>query len=411
MYKNLLNKFLRNTIVIFTLLSTSIFLLSISDLFTTSDEIRINLGKDSIQDEIKTSAPPNWISTNAIEINGSATGVGAHNWTWAYAQPWCGYGDGSWGDPYMIQNVKITNTTGGSITPCLKITNSTVFFIVKNCTFIKDNQYGSNSGIHLIAVANGTITNTTCKIAGTGIKLAPNCRNNTISESTFNNLWYGIQIGQNCMFNNISKNSFNGYIGIASSQQNCKNNTISNNNMICSQSGIQLENNNCDNNTISNNTISSLKSISIGYSKNVLIQNNTLSTPSNNGFAGVYLYNSINIKLEHNTFLKCGIVVESQSANFKYYTSHSIDATNIANGKPIYYYANKTNLGASNFTNAGQILLANCNYSNVSNSNIFICTYGISVFYGHNNTIFKNNCSNNKNGIYIYTTAPNEVKR
>ena len=57
-----------------------------------------------------------------IFINGSATGVGAHNWTWVQTQSWFGGGTGMQWDPYRIGNFTIS---GNHVSPCLEIVEST----------------------------------------------------------------------------------------------------------------------------------------------------------------------------------------------------------------------------------------------------------------------------------------------
>ena len=47
--------------------------------------------------------------------------------------------------------------------------------------------------------------------------------------------------------------------------------------------------------------------------------------------------------------------------------SHYIDTTNLVNGKPLYYYKSEIELGPNNFSNAGQVILVNCNNSVISN--------------------------------------------
>ena len=46
-----------------------------------------------------------------IAIDALATGVDAHNWTWAVSQPWCS-GAGTPGNPYLIENISIDAVLG-----------------------------------------------------------------------------------------------------------------------------------------------------------------------------------------------------------------------------------------------------------------------------------------------------------
>ncbi|GAH00517.1 unnamed protein product, partial [marine sediment metagenome] len=79
---------------------------------------------------------------NPIEINGSATGVGAHNWTWAKAQPWC-TGNGTESEPYIIEDI-IINGEGSD--QCIGIYESNEYFIISNCTFYNSRGTATDSG-------------------------------------------------------------------------------------------------------------------------------------------------------------------------------------------------------------------------------------------------------------------------
>ena len=95
-----------------------------------------------------------------------------------------------------------------------------------------------------------------------------------------------------------------------------------------------------------------------------------------------------------------------------YLSSESIiaDTTNLVNGKPVYYYNNKTNLGSDNFTNAGQVILYNCHESSIENLNISYGSTGISLDNCNNNTITGNIANHNKmNGIYLSKSDYNNV--
>ena len=56
-----------------------------------------------------------------IFIDGDATGVGAHNWTWFEAQLWYGGGNGSWNNPYIIENIYIDGLNSDK---CIEIRDS-----------------------------------------------------------------------------------------------------------------------------------------------------------------------------------------------------------------------------------------------------------------------------------------------
>jgi len=87
----------------------------------------------------------------------------------------------------------------------------------------------------------------------------------------------------------------------------------------------------------------------------------------------------------------CGIYFYGSLAEV---ASHSIDNTNLVNNKPVYYYVNELGLGSSNFMDAGQIFLINCNDSLILDLEFSNCSSGISLWNCFNNTIFNNTASN-----------------
>ena len=98
-------------------------------------------------------------NTTPIEIDGTATGVGAHNWTWAENQPWCS-GSGIFADPYIIENMTIQ---GNNFSSCITIKNSDSYFILKNSMFYDSASY-SHAGIKLNNVTNGILIDNNCSI-------------------------------------------------------------------------------------------------------------------------------------------------------------------------------------------------------------------------------------------------------
>ena len=146
---------------------------------------------------------------NPIFIDGNASGVSAHNWSWAVTQGWCS-GDGSWSTPYTIENVTIdaiTSTTGNGIF----INNSkNDYFIIRNVTVYNAGS-GAYAGIKLQNTNNGTLLNNNCSNNRSIGILLFNSDNNTISGNivTENN-YYGIHLyssDHNDIVNNTANNN------------------------------------------------------------------------------------------------------------------------------------------------------------------------------------------------------------
>ena len=416
------------------------------------------------------------------------------NWTATTSKAWCS-GDGSWSNPYIIENVTIDAISSPTGSGILINNSKSEYFIIRNTKVYN----AGIAGVKLENANNGTIINNNCSNNGAkgiflynsynntisgntannnsqiGIAISSYCDNNTISGNTANNnTQIGIYIGSYSNNNTISGNTANDntncgiYIGSYSNNNTitgntandndqfgiyleyyCDNNTISgntaNDNTYC---GIAIYNY-CDNNTIINNTANdnTQYGIYLGVECDISTitnntandngqhgiglrsSNNTVSgnTVNNNTQYGIYLNDSHNNTISGNTAndnaqhgiylgLNCdnntisgnnmthsGIYIEGSS--LEEYSSHNIDITNLVNDKPIYYYANEIGLGKDNFTYAGdpgQVILANCNNSKVSNLNLSYTSIGIFLCYSNNNTISKNIVNHNTQyGIYL----------
>ncbi|MHA1439712.1 MAG: right-handed parallel beta-helix repeat-containing protein [Promethearchaeota archaeon] len=266
-------------------------------------------------------------------MNGTAKGVGAHNWSWVQSQPWFGGGDGSKGNPYQLENITIDGQNSSS---CIKIINSRDHFIINNCTLYNSSEgsiMNRDAGIYLFNTTNGQLVNNNCSLNyGLGIRIEESDNNALLSNNIADNSWGGILI------------------------DGSKNNTLSGN--LIYELGIDMNGNSIED-----------------------------------------------------------------------YNSHTIDTTNLLNGKPIYYYTGKKYLGTNNFTNAGQIILVNCNDSliinhdpldgiklaycknnTISNNNVSYNLNSIHLVYSYNNTIFNNTVNHNKGvGIATYVTYDNII--
>ena len=283
-----------------------------------------------------------------------------NNWTAAKAAGIC-TGEGIYSDPYIIEDLIID---GGGSANCILIANSDVYFKIENCTvynstsFYVGNFFYSYAGIKLSHVSNSYIIDNDCLDNYFGIYLGFHSDNNTISG-------------------NIASNNDNG--GIYLQQSN--NNTLSGN-------------------TASNNTY---YGIQIYYCNNNILSGNTAN---NNKWSGISLETCNNTTLSGNLMNFCGIILSGSLVEM---ASHNIDKTNLVNNKSIYYYKNEFGLDSSNFTNAGQIILVNCNNSKISGLNISDGS-GIYLYYCVNNTISGNTASNNNwNGIDLYCSNNNTI--
>ncbi len=258
-------------------------------------------------------------TVNFIHIDGSIPG----NWSTTTSYDWCS-GDGSWSNPYKIENVTIdasSSPTGYGI----YIQDSNVFFIIQNCKIYNSPDYG----IYLDFVNNSVIFNNNCSNNGyAGIALVYKCSNNTISENIVNNnddsgIYFYEENNNNTIFGNTANQ--NGGVGISLHWHS--NNTIIKENIVNENAyyGIELYDY-CGYNTVSDNTINNNGERGIDleyYSRNNMISKNLIE---NNVLFGVYL-ESYCIK---NTFIENTIRNSSEglyldsNCNFNVITGNGI---------------------------------------------------------------------------------------
>ena len=354
----------------------------------------------------------------SIIIDGDATGVDAHNWTWFEDQDWYGGGQGNWTHPYIIENISIDGEGKNAFT----IKDSSVYFIIRNCTF--ENSTGTGYALTLENVNNGTVTNCSISNSGTGIYLT-NSNNNTIVNNTISSITLNeaIRVWSNSDLNNIT-NNYISYIDNSNGiriNTDCDNNTLTNNFIsYCSQDGIYLYLNNY--NTIVQNIIfENYDGIHLQFRgkhriKSNIIFNNTHhgieveesdnnifwdNLVNNNILHGIYFDHSENCTLTHNQFNGNGIFFVPSS--MKELTSHNITKSNTVNDRVLYYYTNQSNLMQNDFSNAGQVLLVNCNDSIIIGQNVSKNSMGIVLYYSRNITIKENDIfSIYYYGIYLF---------
>jgi parallel beta-helix repeat protein len=120
---------------------------------------------------------------------------------------------------------------------------------------------------------------------------------------------------------------------------------------------------------------------------------------------GITLWSSPSNTILNNAMISCSLFIDGFQQQF--WNTHTIDASNTVNGRPVYYYIDK-NEGAVP-SDAGQVILANCVNVQVENlvlNNIFV---PISLGFSFSNKIANNTLSNNSAGIYFYSSNLNNV--
>ena len=163
------------------------------------------------------------IDASPIEINN----LGTNNWSWAAEQDWCS-GEGTKGNPYIIENLQINGGSGSNTG--INITHSHgIYFIIRNCE-ISDGNYG----ILIYNTTDGRLEQNNCHHNNkAGILLNHESCNNTViknicsySQSTG---WPGIYVVYHSHNNTLRQNYvFNNYHGIGV-YESCNSNLIEGN--------------------------------------------------------------------------------------------------------------------------------------------------------------------------------------
>jgi len=252
-----------------------------------------------------------------------------------------------------------------------KVNGKSLYYYINKKTLNK-NDFNDAGQVILNNCNDTIISNLNVSKASRGISLHYSCNNVTISNIT-----------------SSYENDYGFYVA------NCNNITIYN----CTASfnketGINLYGEKCN---ISKNILNYNKYSGISISSNnATIDNNVIKY---NGYIGIELSYCGNVTFKNNNIVIGGLLIYGDESQIG---SHFIDTTNTINGRILYYYSKKSYLENSDFSNAGQIILATCVNSTISNCNFSNVYIGIALYYCENVTTFNCNLSNNiAYGLYV----------
>lgn len=341
----------------------------------------VNEGVESIEDESEVLSEENILNVDRtvrdpIRIDDDddfASQAGEEGWT----------GDGTEENPYVIEGYEIDGTNHGY---CIFIGNTTVHFELRdNNLHSADGKklanYFKNSGIYLYNVENGVLTNN--NISSNDLLGAHTHKSKDIIIS-----------------NNIFTNNNYAIFNFDSSGNSITNNELSNNG-----EGIYLEDS--DMNIISNNSLRSNRGndIQISHSNGNTISNNTspFESPATISIGGSK-YNSF----YDNVLNKGGISISG--SDLEYWTTNDISTSNLANGKPVYFWKNRTSGNVPK--DAGQIILANCTGVHVEGQHISGGHNGIIISFSDDNFITGNTISDSScHGITFHHSSHNNISQ
>jgi parallel beta-helix repeat protein len=252
-----------------------------------------------------------------------------------------------------------------------------------------------------------------------------NCTYCNISNLDLSNGTIGVELAFSS-YNNISKNIINNNRLVAIDLDCSSNNynIITSNTILNNNYAIDVDLSCCnkisDNIVYDNGVGFSLDSSDSNYIQENDIQNSWngiyLSESNNNnicgniikdcGFNGIYLLYSKNNIIKENIMGNCGLLVFGVSLSDYI---NDVDTSNTVNGKILYYYINKNGIVVP--IDAGEVILINCNYCNVTNLDLSDGTIGVELAYSNHNIISKNTINNNNfAGIYLESSDENTVR-
>ncbi|MCK4444887.1 MAG: right-handed parallel beta-helix repeat-containing protein, partial [Thermoplasmata archaeon] len=254
-----------------------------------------------------------------------------------------------------------------------------------------------------VAIENQTLSN-----GSVGILLGFSWENTIANNTLSSNKHSGVMLESST--NNIvaSNKVSNGYFGIysffSSNNNTFVNNTIFSNNTAGTDVymiGFYLYSSHYS--TISNNRIFDTW---IGIYPNFSTNNTISDNVASNNSLGIFLGSSVMCTVINNTMMESGIYLDGDSIN--HWNTHTIDATNSVNGKPVYYLKNAT--GGTIPAGSGEVILGNSSGVVIENQNLSDGSVGIELGFSWNNVITNNTVSsNNWEGIALHSSDGNII--
>jgi len=308
--------------------------------------------------------PNGYTSHTPIYINGNS------NFT---AQNGVVGGNGTGDDPYIIEGWEI-DARGGDY--CIKIENTNVYFVIRNCYLHGATGNWPYSGIFLKNVTNGRIENNTISGNREGIFLYLSSHNIVVNNRCLNNNDEGIYIREskyNVFWSNSMENCsvyIRGYLEDFTTQDIPTNNTV-NGRPVYYYRSVDMNNSTAP---------TDAGEIILGDVRSFIIENLTFS----NAGVCVEIGYSFYITIRNCTFR------DSDLGVYIRYSDHNVVERNV-------------------FTNVSSgIILYGSSNNFVDSNTLADCTDGITVGYSSHYNILRNNTMNcNFSGIHIIFSTDN----
>lgn len=298
-----------------------------------------------------------------------------------------------------IQNLNLS--TGQNI-----FLHSTKNSTIQYNSLIGNRQY---AGIHLHNSTNIRIIENTIESQSEGIYLQDSS-NNQIEQNQFVNNAVGIEF-QSADDNIIGNNAFseNGEcihftVALANPTPSLGN-TIFNNELVNNYDGIII----AGENIVSGNVVTENAGKAMNLDGGVTVIDNLVA---DNQY-GIDVTGQDNV-LRNNTLMNNRYNMFASRVHISYWRGSSvvvlandIDSSNTVNGKPVYYWVSKRNERVP--SNAGYVMLVNCDNITVQDQNICSNGEGIVLLNTTNSRVFGNNISDTVIGVGLFLSKQNMI--
>jgi parallel beta-helix repeat protein len=301
----------------------------------------------------------------------------------------------------------VTYTVTGNITDSIVVERDNI--VVNGAGY---NMTGSRSGngITLTDRTNVTVEKIMIQHFDYGIWLSHSSDNVLFSNNVIANQWGGIFLdfssSNNTLFDNNVAGSDNGvYLS------NSSKNTLFGNNITYNGDGITLHSNSSDNRLSGNNVTANRWSgiVLDSSNNNVLTDNNALDNAYMvNVGCGISLWASSNNTLSGNVMEGNRYDFDVDGYALSHYL-HSIDASNLVNGKSVHYLMNQSDIviSADAYPEVGYLGLVNCANITVQGLNLTSNGQGVLVAFTNGSRITGNNVADNAYGIVLGSSFNN----
>lgn len=264
-------------------------------------------------------------------------------------------------------------------------------------------------GILLMSSSNIGIIDNEITDNNHGIKVANSSDSNIFRNEIYANNGNGIDLSQSpnssIHQNNVTANA---WVGIKLEGSSSNNTQIVDNSVTANgQSGIWLTDLSTHNSVLGNNvTANSAVGIWVYNCSNNVLTNNDVA----NNADGIYLMSSSNNTLSGNE-------MERNRYNFGIYGTdlstfmHSVDTSNVVEGKPVYYFTNQSNIMISpeGYPEVGYLGFANCANITALGLDLTDNVQGVLLAFTNDSRITGNRLAHNGAGVYLWSSANNTL--